>query len=242
MAPPSRNEAGDGRAHRRTTSGPRYQVPRRTTSRTSQYAGPVPVYVSRMSGRPGLLLALVLAAIAGGCSTTGDPTYASFDPASVCTTDGRFPGAYPDLEARVPKTFENRAPDELDSGRNCSQAELGTLAGHGISEVRYAGGTWRLGSVQGVSLAVFSANGLTAGLVGEWYEASARAARNTRNITPSRPTVDGRQGYRLDTVNGESSQTVVTWDAVTGDAVFAVVTADVSETRIQAAVAAFAGH
>jgi hypothetical protein len=180
------------------------------------------------------LLLASLSACGGGASS-----YSSFDPTSACTTDGRFPGAYPGLEASVPATFDGRGPDSLDSGRNCTAAELGTLATRGIHEVRYGGGTWRLGSVSAVTLAVFAGDGLTAQLIGEWYEASARGARNTRNITPSRPMVAGRQGYRLDTVNGESSQTVIAWDAPSGETVFVIVTADVSEARIQAAMDAF---
>src|SRR5438552_8386057 len=152
--------------------------------------------------------------LAAGC-TPGSP-YSSFDPKVPCTTDGRFPGAYPDLEARVPARFAGRGPDTLDSGRNCTAAELGTLAGHGIREVRFAGGTWQLSGESGVTLAVFTGDGLTAEWLGEWYESSARGARSTQQITPSRPTIGGRQAYRLDTVNGQSDQTVITWDAPPG--------------------------
>ncbi len=180
------------------------------------------------------LLGLVAAA---GCGS-GSP-YTSFDPSIACTTDGRFPGAYPSLEARLPQRFDGRTPNTRDSGRNCTAAELGTLTGHGIHEIRYAGATWELGSGSGVTLAVFTGSGLTAEWLGEWYEAGARAARNTRNISPSRPTIGGRPAYRLDTVNGDSSQTVITWDAPTGDAVYVVLTADVPESRIQEATATF---
>jgi hypothetical protein len=182
------------------------------------------------------LLGVLLAV--GGCG--GSSPYTSFDPSSACTTDGRFPGAYPSLEARLPSRFDGRGPDTRDSGRNCTSAELGTLVGHGIHEVRYAGATWDLGAGSGVTLAAFTGSGLTAEWLGEWYEASARAARNTRNITPSRPTIGGLTAYRLDTVNGDSSQTVITWDAPTGDAVYVVVAADVPESRIQEATAVFA--
>jgi hypothetical protein len=181
----------------------------------------------------GLLIALLAA-----CGSGAAP-YVSFDPAAPCSVDGRFRGADPGLEARLPATFQGRPPDTLDSGRNCSAAELATLAGHGIREVRYAGATWFLSGNAGITLAVFSADGLTAEWIGEWYEATARAARNTRQIDPTRPQVAGREGYRLDTLNGESVQTVIDWAAPGGDAVYVVIAADAPVALIDAAIAAF---
>ena len=151
----------------------------------------------------------------------------------------------------MPAMFAGHAPNTLDSGRNCTSAELGTLAGHGIREVRFAGGTWDLSGESGVTLAVFTGAGLTAEWLGEWYESSARNARSTSQITPSRPTIAGRQAYRLDTVNGQSDQTVITWDAPPADSlaadaspgatgtVFVVIAADVPESSIHDAIAAF---
>jgi hypothetical protein len=182
-------------------------------------------------------LVFALAGAAAGCA--GGSAYTSFDPGSPCTTDGRFPGAYPDIEARVPKTFESRPPDSLDSGRNCTAKELGTLAQHGIKEVRYAGGTWNLASNAGVTLAVFTGTGLTAEWLGEWYESSARQATNTRDITATRPTIADRPTYRIDTSNNDSEQTVITFDAAGGDAVYVVVAADAGDERVNEAVAAF---
>ncbi|HTC86580.1 MAG TPA: hypothetical protein VK656_07735, partial [Candidatus Acidoferrum sp.] len=161
------------------------------------------------------------------------------DASAPCTADGRFPGAYPALEARVPKLYDGRAADQVDSGRNCTDTELGTLAGHGIHEVHFAGGTWVYGSNAGITLAVFTAPGLTAEWLGEWYESGARAATNTRNINPTRPMIAGRQAYRLDTVNGDSNQVVITWPSPAGDAVFALVAADIAEAKIAEATKAF---
>ena len=169
----------------------------------------------------------------------GGGLYTSFDPAAPCTTDGRFPGAYPDLEARLQMGFLGRPPDTLDSGRNCSATELGTLAGHGMREVRFAGATWNLSGNAGVTLAVFTGEGLTAEWLGEWYEATARAARNTRQSAPTRPKGAGRPAFRLDTLNGESVQTVIDWMSPSGDAVFVVVAADAPVATIDAATAAF---
>ncbi len=180
---------------------------------------------------------LLLAVLFAACSPAS--VYTSFNPAAPCTADGRFPGAYPALEARLPKMFLGRAPDTVDSGRNCTAAELGTLAGHGIREVRFAGASWFLSGNAGVTLAMFTGDGLTAEWLGEWYESTARAARNTRQIDPTRPTIAGAQAYRLDTLNGESHQTVIDWTPAGGDAVYVVVAADASTAAIDAAMAAF---
>jgi hypothetical protein len=191
------------------------------------------------AGRGAALLraCLLFAVLFAACGPAS--VYTSFDPAAPCTTDGRFPGAYPALEARLPKTFLGRAPDTVDSGRNCTAAELGTLAGHGIREVRFAGASWFLSGNAGVTLAMFTGDGLTAEWLGEWYESTARAARNTRQIDPTRPTIAGAQAYRLDTLNGESHQTVIDWTPAGGDAVYVVVAADASTAAIDAATAAF---
>ena len=80
---------------------------------------------------------------------------ASFDPGGPCTTDGPAPGAYPELEALIPTTYEERA-ERLDSGRNCTRQPRVARAA-GIDEVRFAGGTWDLGGYRAAALAVFSA-------------------------------------------------------------------------------------
>ena len=180
---------------------------------------------------------LVLAVLVTAC-TTG-PVYATFDPAAPCTEDGRFPGAYPVLEERLPKILLGRVADAIDSGRNCTAVDLGTLAGHGIREVHFAGASWFLSGNAGVTLALFTGDGLTAEQIGEWYESTARAASNTRQIDPTRPTIGGAQAYRLDTVNGESHQTVIDWTPAGGDAVYVVVAADASAAAIDEATASF---
>lgn len=154
----------------------------------------------------GLGLALLAVAIAG-CSLAGS----SFDPNGPCTSDGRQPGAYPQLEALVPTTLDGKRPGQLDSGRNCTAEGLGTLAGHGIHEVRFAGGIWQTGAESGTTLAVFSAPGLTAAELGEFYEAGARASSKVSAIETSAPAVQGRAGYRLDAENDGRLQSIVTW-------------------------------
>jgi hypothetical protein len=100
--------------------------------------------------RVGLLVAALSATLVA-CSGGTPP---SFDPTGACTTDGRAPGAYPDLESLVPKTYRGEPPVTLDSGRNCTAANLGSLASLGISEVRFAGATWAFGGERAVVLAI----------------------------------------------------------------------------------------
>ncbi len=176
---------------------------------------PRPIVRARPRPSPvGLSVAIIAAALLlAGCSI-GAP---AFDPSGPCVADGRLPGAYPELEALVPRSFDGRAPDQLDSGRNCTDANLGTLSGHGIREVRFAGGLWKTGAESGVTLAVFRADGLTADLMGEFYKAGALASSKISSYQTSQPTVAGRPGYRLDVENDGRIQSIVAWpDASAG--------------------------
>jgi hypothetical protein len=149
----------------------------------------------------GVLLAL--AAIAASCAAP------SFDPSAPCTSDQRLAGAYPALEALVPREFRDRGPDLVDSGRTCTDAALGTLKTHDVRELRFAGATWVLGSSSGVSIAILEADELQADWVADFYEAGARAARNSLSVETSATEIDGRPASRIDTLNGESYQTVI---------------------------------
>src|SRR6266849_2764156 len=80
----------------------------------------------------------------------------SFNPNGPCSRDGSEPGAYPELEALVPSTFRGTRPHQIDSGRTCTADGLGTLAGHGISEIRFAGSTWETGTDSALTLATFT--------------------------------------------------------------------------------------
>jgi len=184
---------------------------------------------------PALVLAISIGLVAA-CSSSGA---ASFNPAGPCIADGRAPGAYPDLESQVPKAVAGTTPVSRDSGRNCTGMNLGTLAAHGVTEVRFAGAIWHDAAQSGLTLAVFRAPGLRAEWIGEWYEATARAGRRTGAIQATRPLIAGRQAYRMDLVNGESKQTVVVWSSAAGDLVQVVIAADEPEARIQDAIAAF---
>ena len=185
-------------------------------------------------GRLSLVLVLIVVAACGGGGAA-----ASFDVAAGCPAEGRAAGAYPDLEARIPTAYEGRGPDQLDSGRHCDPASLGSLAAAGFDEVRFAGGTWDLGGYRAVALVVFQAPGLTADRVAEFYATSARAANRTQVTGESTPEVAGRPGHRLDSTTGDRTQTVVTWPSVDDGVVNVVLTNDLPDPKIQAAVDAF---
>lgn len=240
MAPWSRNQAVDGRAHPRTIRGT--AVPGAPAHRTT-FAATLPGVTHRLRPRrsalPIVVLSLALAVALVGCATEAAT---SFDPASACTTDGQMAGAYPDLEARVPTSYEARPPDRLDSGRHCSETSLGSLAAAGFDGVRFAGGTWDFGGQRAAALVVFQADGLTADRIAEFYGASADAADRTKVTGVSTPTLAGRPGYRLDTTTGSRTQTVLAWPSADPDIVNVVITNDLPDPKIDAAVEAFGGR
>jgi hypothetical protein len=163
---------------------------------------------------------------------------ASFDPTGACTADGSAAGAYPELEALIPKQYHGADPERLDSGRNCTTENLGSLATAGIKEVRFAGGTWTFGE-PAVVLATFTAPGLTADLLADFYANSARANSRTTILAESSPTVAGRPGRRLDTQTGDRMQSVIVWPSADADRVNVVLTHDLPEDRIQEALTTF---
>jgi len=180
-------------------------------------------------------LAAVLALLAG---CTGATT-ASFDPTGPCSGDGSAPGAYPELEALVPASFEARAPDRLDSGRNRTAENLGTLADHGIEELRFAGGTWEFGSDIAAVLAVFAADGLTVDAMADWWEATARDSPRTQIVRATEVDMYGRGVRRLDTKTGERLQSVLVWEGAQPGQVNVVLSHNLPDPKIEAAVAAF---
>lgn len=190
-----------------------------------------------------VVLAAVLAPVLAGCGQ-------AFDPTGPCTTDGSAQGAYPELEAAVPTTFRGAPRNELDSGRACSAAGLGTLASHGVTEVRFAGGTWEIGSDSGVSLAVFSnptGPMLEPRWVADFYETGARGGKNVESVEPSDyPVTADVTGRRIDVLNGESYQSIVVWDrnglvsvALVANAIRTIQTRAAHDDVVRAAVDAF---
>lgn len=142
----------------------------------------------------------------------------------------------------VPAIFEQAPPETLDSGRNCTDLALGSLRQAGIEEVRFAGGTWSFGGIRAAALVVFTAPGLTADAMAEFYAEGARAANRTRVTGETTPTLAGRLVHRLDTVTGSREQTVVVWPASATDVVNVVITNDLPDPKIEAAVEAFGGR
>ena len=196
-------------------------------------------YPSSMRHRA--LAAIGIAAVLFATAACGSPDAPSFDPTGLCTTDGAAPGAYPDLEARVPTTYEGQAPERLDSGRNCSAENLGVLAGAGITEVRFAGGNWSFGGNRAAALVVFAAPGLTADLIADFYAESARTANRTEVTGESTANLAGESVRRLDSTTGPRIQTIVVWSAADAGVVNVVITNDLPDPKIEWAVAAFGG-
>jgi hypothetical protein len=186
-----------------------------------------------------LVVALVASALVAACSGSA---VTSFDPTGPCTADGSAPGSYPDLEARIPTTYEGQGPTRLDSGRHCRPESLGSLAAAGFTQVRYAGGTWDFGGDRAAALVVFQADGLTADAIADFYAESARAADRTTVTGESTPTLAGRPGRRLDTTTGSRTQTIVVWPSSASGIVDVVITNDLPDPKIQAAVDAFGGR
>jgi hypothetical protein len=193
-----------------------------------------------MSSKPLRVVAAVLFTLVVAACSAGTPP--SFDPTGPCTSDGSRVGAYPELEARIPTMYEGVGSGRLDSGRSCSQVNLGTLAAAGHSEVRFAGGTWDLGNDRAAALVVFTAKGLTATQVADFYAASAEAADRTTVTGRSTPTLAGRPGERIDAETGDRTQVIVAWPSADPDVVNIVIANELPDAKIQAAVDAFGGR
>jgi hypothetical protein len=178
-----------------------------------------------------LLAALPLVIALSACGSAVPA--ASFDPASPCSTDGRFAGAYPDLEALLPTTFEGKPPDTVDSGRNCTDAALGALAAAGVDGVRFAGATWALGGTSGLTVAVFEGEGLDAARLLTFYEEGGRTARRTEKLQASDTTVGGAAAKRLDVLGSDGTgQTIVTWPADAPGRVNVLLASDLGDARV----------
>jgi putative component of toxin-antitoxin plasmid stabilization module len=129
---------------------------------------------------------------------------------------------------------------------------LGTLGGHGVKELRFAGATWSTGTESGVSLAVFTvADGptLDPAWLAEFYEAGAKGGKNVTSVEASDYAVGtGVTARRIDVLNGESYQTVVVWEqkgqvvvALVADFIREIQTKDAHEAVVRAAVDTLVG-
>jgi hypothetical protein len=188
-----------------------------------------------------LAAAVLVGLLVAGCGAA--TPVASFDPASACTTDGRFPGAYPDLEALLPASYEGTDPATVDSGRNCTVDALGILAESGVDGVRFAGATWPLGGTTGLTVAVFEGDGLDAANLLAFYEDGARKARRTEKLQVSDTTVGVTPAKRLDVLGSDGTgQTVVTWPAAEAGRVNVLLAADLGDARVAEALETFAAR
>jgi hypothetical protein len=167
------------------------------------------------------LLATALAGILVACGGG-----VSFDPSGPCAVDGRAAGAYPDLEALAPTSFDGQPPTTLDSGRNCSDEALGALTSHGVHELRFGGATWDFGNGRGMTIATLGLPDapLPIAWAEEFYELGARNAKRTEHVDVTRPDMTPLGAvFRLDTLNDLSFQTIVLW--ADGDRVRVVIVA-----------------
>jgi hypothetical protein len=189
---------------------------------------------------PALALGLLAAAalLLAACSPAAP---ASFDPATACVGTAReqMKGAYPALEARIPEAIGGIAPASRDSGRFCSKETLGSVLDAGVTEVRFGGGIWEAGERGGIQLGAFEGDGLTPALLAEEYRRAADASRRTEAVRATTLEVAGRPAWRIDVVNGNSRQAIVVWGSADGAVVQVVVAADVDETELQGAIAAY---
>jgi hypothetical protein len=178
------------------------------------------------------------ALLLAGCGTAEAPT---FDPASPCDGAARqqMPGAYPELEGRVPDALAGQPPANRDSGRFCARETLGSLLDAGVLEVRFGGAIWEIGERGGIQMAAFEGEGLTAALLAEEYRQAADRSRGTEAMEAATLEIAGRPAWRVDVVHRDSRQAIVVWPSADGRVVQVVVAADVTESHLQAAIAAF---
>jgi hypothetical protein len=198
----------------------------------------------RVRGRgrgPGIPVALLLGAAFLIAACAPELPRASFDPGAPCdgTARQQMKGAYPDLEARIPLELDGRAAASRDSGRFCSTETLGSVYEAGVTEVRFGGAIWELGDRGFVQIGAFEGEGLTPALLAEENRRAANASRRTEAVRATTLEVAGRPAWRIDLVNGTSRQAVVVWGSADGEVVQVVVAADIDESQLQAAIAAF---
>lgn len=180
------------------------------------------------SPRPPWLALLVV--LLAACSAPA--AVSSFDPSSPCTTDGRQPGAYAELEAALPASLFGAAPLSVDSGRSCTADALGTLYERGVREARFAGATWDLGGEQGVTYAVFEGDGLDPTALIDFYEAGARATGRAEALQIRPFEVGGASAIRMDTIHRNVGQTIIAWPSGTRGRVNVVLASATGETEL----------
>ena len=153
-----------------------------------------------------------------------------------------MPGAYPSLEALLPKAYEGAAPATVDSGRNCTRNALGTLADAGIDGVEFAGATWPLGGSTALTVAVFEGDGLEPAEMVDFYAKGAAGASKTDKAQLSDVTVGGQAAKRLDVLASDGSgSTIVAWPGGAPGRVKVLLAADLGDAKVLDALATFGG-
>ena len=201
----------------------------------------------RRSARRRLGAVFLLGLLLAACGAQETPT----GPLAACgadKADATSVGGFPELEALLPKEHDGRAPDLVNSGRSCSDKALGSLKAHGITELRYAGATWKQGRADATVIAVLATPSdqplLDQAWVEEFYTAGAVNATKTDNVTTTRPEMENvGKVFLLETLNDLSLQSVVTWNQAGLVHVVIVVSEvgpdasrDVHNERVEAAV------
>lgn len=186
-----------------------------------------------------LLGLLAVTLVLSACSTAAASP--SFNPSTPCNgTDATASGAYPALEALLPRTLTGRQATTVNSGRYCSAAKLGTLEARGIHELHFAGAQFESADGEsGMALVVYQASGLTASLMTDAFLAGAAGAKYTADIARQSVTIGGQAGFRIDALNNGSRQSVLFWPSSDGSVVKAIIASDASEAGISDAERAF---
>ena len=203
--------ARSGRRRRRPSAHPRYaQAMTRSTRAWLEGArrrlDPAPRKMAAAAS------AAALAVVLAGLRQHGIPVV-TFDPASACTTDGRQPGAYPELEALLPNGVRRQG------ARHAWTRAATARRGPRHARRRRAspawsspGATWELGGTTGLTVAVFQGKGLDPKELFTFYRDSGGTDRHTEKMSTSDVTVGGQAARRLDMLASDGTgQTVVVW-------------------------------
>ena len=182
-------------------------------------------------------LAVRLVAFVAACGSAAPAV--SFAPSGPCDGSGRAAGTYPELEALLPAEYEGAAPDGTDSGRSCTSDVLGVLADRGVTDMRFAGTTWDLGTGRALTLAVFEGDGVTPEAMIAFYENGARKGRRTERLATRDTTVAGRPARRLDVLWASSAQSIVAWPDASGERTLVLLAADLGDTAVLDALTQF---
>ena len=141
------------------------------------------------------------------------------------TRPGRArPTAVPPAPTRTsrrscPKTYRGDAPETLDSGRNCTADEPRLARDAGITEVRFAGGTWTFGAERAAGPGGLPDHGPRRRRPGRVLHRRARRAAARTEITGAVGSRDRRPAGSTGSTRRPASgvQTVVVWPAAAED-------------------------